>query len=103
MHFDYAAYIKKSPHSVIVYDCNMIISQIDEFPVNEAVALQLAGLQAQVLWGTFDPNLTSRYDEIEQFLPLRIIQSNKSKTREDWKKAIGNAHKVRGNRLHRDN
>ena len=73
----------------------MIVSQIDEFPVNEAVALQLAGLQAQVLWGTFDPNLTSRYDEIEQFLPLRIIQSNKSKTREDWKKAIGNAHKVK--------
>lgn len=74
---------------------NMIVSQIDEFPVNEAVALQLAGLQAQVLWGTFDPNLTSRYDEIEQFLPLRIVQSNKSKTREDWKKAIGNAHKVK--------
>lgn len=68
--------------------------QIDEFPVNEAVALQLAGLQAQVLWGTFDPNLTARYDEIEQFVPLRIIQTNKSKTREDWKKAIGNAHKV---------
>ena len=63
--------------------------------MNEAVALQLAGLQAQVLWGTFDPNLTSRYDEIEQFLPLRIVQSNKSKTREDWKKAIGNAHKVK--------
>ena len=65
--------------------------------MNEAVSLQLAGLQAQVLWGTFDPNLTSRYDEIEQFLPMRIIQSNKSKTRDDWKKAIGNAHKVRMN------
>lgn len=69
--------------------------QIDEFPVNEAVALQLAGLQAQVLWGAFDANLISRYDEIEQFIPVRIISSNKSKTREDWKKAIGNAHKVR--------
>lgn len=68
--------------------------QIDEFPVNEAVALQLAGLQAQVLWGAFDPNLFSRYDEVEQFLPVRIIAGNKSKTRDDWKKAIGHAHKV---------
>lgn len=77
-----------------VYNVSTFFFQIDEFPVNEAVALQLAGLQAQVLWGTFDPNLTSRYDEIEQFVPLRIIQTNKSKTREDWKRAIGNAHKV---------
>ena len=48
-----------------------------------------------MLWGAFDANMTSRYDDIEQYVPTRIIVSNKSKTREDWKRAIGNAHKVR--------
>lgn len=48
-----------------------------------------------MLWGAFDANMTSRYDDVEQYVPLRIIVSNKSKTREDWKRAIGNAHKVR--------
>ena len=71
-------------------------AQIDEFPVNEDVALQLAGLQAQVLWGNFDPALSSRYNEVEQYLHPRIISSNKSKTREDWKKSIAEAHKVCG-------
>ena len=62
--------------------------------MNEVVALQLAGLQAQVLWGNFDPALSSRYNEVEQYLHPRIISSNKSKTREDWKKSIAEAHKV---------
>lgn len=64
--------------------------------MNENVALQLAGLQAQVLWGNFDPALCSRYNEVEQYLHTRIISSNKSKTREDWKKGIAEAHKVCG-------
>ena len=63
--------------------------------MNEAVSLQLAGLQAQVLWGEFNPSLPNRYDEIEQYLPQRIIQGNRSYTREDWKRAIGESHKVR--------
>lgn len=62
--------------------------------MNEAVAVQLAGLQAQVLWGDFVPSMMSRYDEIEQFLPERIIVIDKSKTRDNWKKAIADAHKV---------
>lgn len=67
---------------------------MDEFPVNEAVALQLAGLQAQVLWGDFTQSQTNRYDEIENFLPERIVSSSRSRTREEWKAAIGEAHKV---------
>ena len=58
------------------------------------VALQLAGLQVQVLWGDYDPALSTRYDEIEQYLHQRIIADNPTKTREDWKKAIAAAHKV---------
>ena len=75
--------------------CELVISaKVDEFPVNEAVALQLAGLQAQVLWGDYSSSLTNRYDEIENFLPERIIAGNPSKTRDEWKHAIGDAHKV---------
>ena len=62
----------KMPYSVFI----LFYFQIDEFPVNEVVALQPGA-------GTLGDLL------------LRIIQSNKSKTREDCKKAIGNAHKVR--------
>lgn len=62
--------------------------------MNEAVALQLAGLQAQVLFGDHAPSITSRYDEIEQFLATRIVQGNRAKTREDWKRDIEEAHKV---------
>ena len=72
------------------------LSQLDEFPVNEAVALQLAGLQAQVLFGDHAPSITSRYDEIEQYLAPRIIQGNRAKTREEWKRGIEEAHKVGG-------
>ena len=57
------------PYSVFI----LFYFQIDEFPVNEVVALQPGA-------GTLGDLL------------LRI---NKSKTREDCKKAIGNAHKVR--------
>lgn len=39
-------------------------------------------------------NMSSRYDEIEQFLHSRIINEDRRKTREDWKRAIASAHKV---------
>lgn len=73
---------------------SFVCVQIDEFPLNQEVALQLAGLHAQVLWGDYTHNMSSRYDEIEQFLHSRIIKEDRNKTREDWKRAIANAHKV---------
>lgn len=65
--------------------------------MNEKVALQLAGLHAQVLWGSYDPNRHTRYNELEQYIHPRILASNKMKTREDWKKDIGQAHEVNTN------
>ena len=62
--------------------------------MNEAVALQLAGLQSQVLWGDHNPSMHTRYDETETYLPQRIISGNRTKTRDDWKAAIGEAHRV---------
>ena len=62
--------------------------------MNEAVALQLASLQAQVLWGDYEPSMLSRYDEIENFLPARIIAANRTRTRDEWKRIIAEVHKV---------
>ena len=47
-----------------------------------------------MLWGDFDPRLLSRYNEVEQYLTERIVKGNRSNTREDWKQAIAEAHKV---------
>ena len=66
--------------------------------MNEAVALQQAGLQAQVLWGNYEPTMLSRYHQIEDYLPARIIASGRTRTREEWKRAIAEAHKVWGGR-----
>ncbi|XP_033245646.1 myosin-VIIa isoform X5 [Drosophila miranda] len=66
----------------------------DEFPVSEKVALQLAGLQAQVSLG--DPSNQPKpeyYSDINNFLPCRI-----SKTREQqfWIPILAQAHRQYG-------
>lgn len=71
---------------------------MDEFPINEKVALQLAGLHAQVLWGPHDKGMMSRFDELEIYIHPRILSTNKTKTREDWKKSISEAHEVKEKR-----
>lgn len=62
--------------------------------MSERVALQLAGLQTQVLWGEFDPKSISRYADVDSYLPKRILTENKRMSDEDWKGAIAGAHKV---------
>ena len=63
--------------------------------MTEKVALQLAGLQAQVLWGEFDPRAMSRYSDVESYLPQRILTENRRMSEEEWKGALAGAHKVR--------
>ncbi|XP_011312427.1 myosin-VIIa isoform X2 [Fopius arisanus] len=82
-------------------EVNMLYSQAvynvvkcDDFPVSEKVALQLAGLQAQVSLG--DPKDNDRldyYSEVDSFLPYRI-----SRARGDdvWVPIIAQAHKQYG-------
>nr|XP_008195789.1 PREDICTED: myosin-I heavy chain [Tribolium castaneum] len=66
----------------------------DDFPVTEKVALQLAGLQAQVALGNpKDNNKLEYYTDIDVYLPYRI-----SRTRGDdvWVPIIAQAHKQYG-------
>ncbi|XP_044265761.1 myosin-I heavy chain [Tribolium madens] len=66
----------------------------DDFPVTEKVALQLAGLQAQVALGNpKDNNKLEYYTDIDNYLPYRI-----SRTRGDdvWVPIIAQAHKQYG-------
>ncbi|XP_015184987.1 PREDICTED: unconventional myosin-X isoform X2 [Polistes dominula] len=70
------------------------VVKCDDFPVSEKVALQLAGLQAQVALG--DPKDNDRldyYSEVDSFLPYRI-----SRARGDdvWVPIIAQAHRQYG-------
>lgn len=38
--------------------------QMDEFSVSDKVALQLAGLQAQVIWGPYEDEKEFRYSPL---------------------------------------
>lgn len=68
----------------------------DEFPVTEKVALQLAGLQAQVLWGDANPEYLSRYEDVASYLPIRILAMRQTTTKEQWMQKIFLAHKEYG-------
>ncbi|CAD7083788.1 unnamed protein product [Hermetia illucens] len=70
------------------------VVKCDDFPVSEKVALQLAGLQAQVALG--DPSSQPKpeyYTDVANYLPERI-----SKTREEqfWVPILAQAHRQYG-------
>ncbi|XP_052271099.1 unconventional myosin-VIIb-like isoform X2 [Dreissena polymorpha] len=64
----------------------------DEFSVSERVALQLAGLQAQVVLGAYQDNKLQRYKEVEQYICRRIL----ALSNQDWSAQLAAAHKKYG-------
>lgn len=84
---EYGLMYAQAVHSVV---------RVDEFPVNDKVALQLAGLQAQITWGEADESKLSRYEEVPTYIPWRLRQQNRAMSKADWVKAIFMAHRDYG-------
>ncbi|XP_026333390.1 myosin-I heavy chain [Hyposmocoma kahamanoa] len=74
------------------------VVKMDEFPVSEKVALQLAGLQAQVSLGEPPPSpppphTRAYYSHPEQFLPQRIARARPA---HQWATILAQAHRQYG-------
>ncbi|XP_063222592.1 myosin-I heavy chain isoform X2 [Bacillus rossius redtenbacheri] len=68
------------------------VVKCDDFPISEKVALQLAGLQAQVALG--DPkDKLDYYSDVEAYLPRRILDARPA---EQWIPTIAQAHRQYG-------
>lgn len=93
---EYGLLYAQAVHSVV---------RADEFPVSEATALKLAGLQAQIVWGDAKPytaGAENRYEDIDSFLCWRIRNSPprpgmERRTPQQWMKELYNAHAQYGN------
>ncbi len=74
--------------------CNkelLSVLQCDELPVSEKVALQLAGLQAQVSLGEPQPDRLDLYADVDFFLPGRIKRARFLSDAE-WVPILAEAH-----------
>ena len=71
------------------------VVKCDELPVSEKVALQLAGLQAQVALNEPQANRPELYQDIDTFLANRIKQSRFMADHE-WIPILHDAHKHYG-------
>ncbi|XP_072929765.1 uncharacterized protein Myo81F [Epargyreus clarus] len=74
------------------------VVKMDEFPVSEKVALQLAGLQAQVALGEPPPSpppphTRAYYSHPDQFLPPRIARTRPA---HQWATILAQAHRQYG-------
>ncbi|GFG30755.1 hypothetical protein Cfor_00160, partial [Coptotermes formosanus] len=70
------------------------VVKCDDFPVNEKVALQLAGLQAQVALGEpKDSDRLDYYSDVDTYLPQRI---SRTRSEEQWVPVIAQAHRQYG-------
>ena len=58
--------------------------------ISDRVALQLAGLQAQVVLGAYEEGKDQRYREVEQYLCKRVLGA----PCRDWSEEVATAHKV---------
>lgn len=69
------------------------VVELDDFPINDKVALQLAGLQLQVAIGDPSPAKDEAYKSVESYLPSRILNEKK---REEWPLLLSQAHRQYG-------
>ncbi|KAK7077818.1 Myosin [Halocaridina rubra] len=69
------------------------VVRADDYPINEKVALQLAGLQAQVALSDPQEGKTEYYADISSYLPSRIAQTRKQS---EWIPILSQAHRQYG-------
>lgn len=71
------------------------VVRLDEFPVSERIALQLAGLQAQVLMGDFVEGRIRNYEDVENYISARVRRTAGHSSME-WAVKISDAHRLHG-------
>ncbi|KAH9518288.1 TRAFAC class myosin-kinesin ATPase super [Dermatophagoides farinae] len=71
------------------------VVRLDEFPVSERIALQLAGLQAQVLMGDFVEGRIRSYEDVENYISARVRRAAGHSSME-WAVKIADAHRLHG-------
>lgn len=71
------------------------VVRLDEFPVSERIALQLAGLQAQVLMGDFVEGRIRNYEDVENYISARVRRAAGHSSME-WAVKIADAHRLHG-------
>ncbi|KAK2710152.1 myosin-I heavy chain-like isoform X3 [Artemia franciscana] len=69
------------------------VVKCDDFPINDKVALQLAGLQLQVALGEPRPGHSENYADVESFLSQRIARIQNV---DEWMPALAQAHRQYG-------
>ncbi|CAG2164873.1 unnamed protein product, partial [Oppiella nova] len=67
----------------------------DEFPASERIALQLAGLQAQVSLGEYADGRIASYEDVENYICFRIRKAV-GYTKMEWAVKIADAHRMYG-------